>query len=227
MGQSSYLSHFWLWEMHWLLLHLNSPFGHSKKQKIWCKLKWIIDGKGDSIEDRHSLKMRKKFGRSIIKQSVRRRPSFLISDLIIRWNIPLDDLWPFWARADLDDATKIAHRINQTDNDKPTGFMLTLNRRQVKEKMNRTPEMLADTHGKMVHAKNQKRHARRDPVFLFRKENKKNLGGVDDYELISIVEMLKHYTPPLVRWTGHWTARLHDRYNNNSRQSRRTRTRTG
>ena len=40
---------------------------------------------------------------------------------------------------------------------------------------------------------------------------------------ISIVEeaRLLHCTA-LGHWTGHWTARLHDRYNNNSRQSRRT-----
>ena len=45
------------------------------------------------------------------------------------------NLKPFWARVDLDDATKIAHKTNQTDNDEPTGFMLgTLNRRQVKER---------------------------------------------------------------------------------------------
>jgi hypothetical protein len=51
----------------------------------------------------------------------------------------LADLWPlaFWARADLDDAIKITQRKNKTNNDEPTGFMLTLNRPQVKEKTKR------------------------------------------------------------------------------------------
>ncbi len=82
--------------------------------------------------------MQEKFARSIIKQSVRRRPSFLINDLIIKLNIPLADLWPlaFWARADLDDTTRITQRKNQTENDEPTGFMLTLNCPQVTEKTN-------------------------------------------------------------------------------------------